>query len=282
VQVIKTVEALQQILQAYANANKKIGFVPTMGALHEGHISLIDKALKENDVVVASIFVNPTQFNNPADLERYPRMPLEDITRLEKNGCHLAFLPEVDTIYPNGYTAPHVDLGTLDKVMEGKHRPGHFQGVVTVVSRLFDIVKPTNAYFGRKDFQQVAIIKAMTTALNLPINIVECPTRRDEKGLALSSRNLLLSKEGKNAAYAIYATLSFGKSLATSHTPAEVAAFMIQHFSSSMMELEYLEIVDPTTLAKLTTKWVDGATACIVAHCDKVRLIDNLELIPYS
>jgi pantoate--beta-alanine ligase len=282
VQVIKTVEALQQIVQEYINSNKRIGFVPTMGALHEGHISLIHRAKQENDFIIASIFVNPTQFNNPSDLERYPRTPLEDIERLEKSGCHIAFLPEVDTIYPKDFTPPHVNLGTLDTVMEGKHRPGHFQGVVTVVYRLFDIVQPTNAYFGRKDFQQVAIIKAMTSALNLPVNIIECPTLRDEKGLALSSRNLLLSQEDIQTAYHIYETLSFGKKQVAKNTPSETKELMIEFFSDSQMELEYIEIVHPETLVALNTEWTQGATACIVAYCGKVRLIDNLELVPYG
>lgn len=281
-QVINTVEALQQILQKYLNSSKKIGFVPTMGALHEGHISLIKRALEENDIVISSIFVNPTQFNNPSDLERYPRMPIQDIQRLENSGCDIAFLPEVETIYPKEFSPPQVDLGTLDKVMEGKHRPGHFQGVVTVVYRFFDIVKPTNAYFGRKDFQQVAIIKAMKNALNLPVNVIECPTLRDEKGLALSSRNLLLSQEDIQTAYHIYETLSYGKSLVNTNSPTETKQLMIDFFSTSDMELEYIEIVDPTTLTNLTTEWVEGATACIVAYCGSVRLIDNLELVPYN
>lgn len=281
-QVIYTVEALQQTLQAYVNSNKKIGFVPTMGALHQGHMSLIEKALKENDVVVASVFVNPTQFNSPVDLEKYPRTPTQDIERLEKSGCTIAFLPEVEAIYPKNYQSPKVELGSLDKVMEGKHRPGHFHGVVTVVSRLFDIVKPTNAYFGRKDFQQVAIIKAMTAELNLPVNIIECPTLRDDKGLALSSRNLLLSQEDINTAYHIFKTLTYGKSLVSTHSPADAKQLMTEFFSTSKMKLEYIEIVHPTTLVELTTEWVKGATACVVAYCGKVRLIDNLELVPYS
>lgn len=280
-QVVNTVEALQQILQKYVLSNNKIGFVPTMGALHVGHISLIKRALTENNVVIASIFVNPTQFNNPSDLQKYPRMPTEDIQRLENSGCHIAFLPDVKTIYPKEFNPPNVDLGTLDKVMEGKHRPGHFQGVVTVVYRLFDIVKPTNAYFGRKDFQQVAIIKAMKNALNLSVNVIECPTLRDEKGLALSSRNLLLSKEDIQTAYHIYETLAYGKSMVSSTTPAKTKEFMINFFSSSKMELEYIEIVDPVTLVELSNEWVEGATACLVAYCGKVRLIDNLELVPY-
>lgn len=281
-QVVNRVEALQKILQKHLISNKKIGFVPTMGALHEGHISLIKRALTENEVVIASIFVNPTQFNNPSDLEKYPRTPIEDIQRLENSGCHIAFLPDVDTIYPKDFNAPQVNLGSLDKVMEGKHRPGHFQGVVTVVYRLFDIVKPTNAYFGRKDFQQVAIIKAMKKVLNLPVNVIECPTLRDEKGLALSSRNLLLSQDHIKTAYHIYETLSYGKSLVGTATPVEAKQLMVDYFAASKMELEYIEIVHPSTLIELSDKWVEGATACIVAYCGKVRLIDNLELVPYS
>jgi len=282
VQVINTVEALQQILQSSTNASKKIGFVPTMGALHEGHVSLLERAISENDLVVASIFVNPTQFNNATDLEKYPRMPLEDIERLRKCGCDIAFLPTTEAIYPDDFIAPDIELGLLDTVMEGKHRPGHFKGVVTVVYRLFDIVKPTNAYFGRKDFQQVAIIKAMKNWLNLPIQIVECPTLRDHKGLALSSRNLLLSKEDLATAYHIYDTLSYGKSLVSTYSPLETKKLMIEFFTTSNMELEYIEIVHPSTLANLTSEWTDGATACLVAYCGNIRLIDNVELIPHK
>jgi pantoate--beta-alanine ligase len=209
-------------------------------------------------------------------------MPIEDIQRLENSGCHIAFLPEVKTIYPKDFKPPYVDLGMLDKVMEGKHRPGHFQGVVTVVYRLFDIVKPTNAYFGRKDFQQVAIIKAMKNALNLPVNVIECPTLRDEKGLALSSRNLLLSQDDIQTAYQIYETLSYGKTLVSTTNPTATKELMVEFFSTSDMELEYIEIVHPDTLVELSNEWVEGATACIVAYCGNVRLIDNLELIPYS
>ena len=281
-QIVNTIEALQQIHQKHVLTSIKIGFVPTMGALHDGHMSLIKRALTENEVVIASIFINPTQFNNPSDLEKYPRTPIEDIQRLQNSGCHIAFLPDVETIYPEDFNPPKVDLGTLDKVMEGKHRPGHFYGVVTVVYRLFDIVKPTNAYFGRKDFQQVAIIKAMKNALNLPVNVIECPTLRDEKGLALSSRNLLLSKEDIQTAYHIYETLAYGKSLVNSTAPTKTKELMINFFSSSKMELEYIEIVDPVTLVDLSNEWVEGATACLVAYCGNVRLIDNLELVPYS
>lgn len=280
-QVVNTVEALQQILQKYVLSNNKIGFVPTMGALHVGHISLIKRALTENNVVIASIFVNPTQFNNPSDLQKYPRMPTEDIQRLENSGCHIAFLPDVKTIYPKDFSPPTFDLGSLDIIMEGKHRPGHFRGVVTVVYRLFDIVNPHNAYFGRKDFQQVAIIKAMKNALNVAVNVIECPTIRDEKGLALSSRNLLLSKEDIQTAYHIYNTLTYGMSLVKSATPIEIKQLMIDFFSSSKMELEYIEIVHPTTLMELNNVCVEGATACLSAYCGNIRLIDNLELVPY-
>jgi pantoate--beta-alanine ligase len=282
VQIVNTIEALQQIHQKHVLTSIKIGFVPTMGALHDGHMSLIKRALTENEVVIASIFINPTQFNNPSDLEKYPRTPIEDIQRLQNSGCHIAFLPDVETIYPEDFNPPKVDLGTLDKVMEGKHRPGHFHGVVTVVYRLFDIVKPTNAYFGRKDFQQVAIIKAMKNALNLPVNVIECPTLRDEKGLALSSRNLLLSKEDIQTAYHIYETLAYGKSLVGIANPAEAKQLMVDYFAASEMELEYIEIVHPVTLIELSNDWVEGATACIVAYCGNVRLIDNLELVSYS
>lgn len=277
--ILETLRAVQQSLKTAIQTNKKIGFVPTMGALHEGHLSLITKAKETCDLVVASIFVNPTQFNNPADLDKYPRMPEEDAALLESVGCDFLFLPTTESIYPEGYEHLKMDLAPLDEVMEGKYRPGHFAGVIDVVSRLFDIVKPTHAFFGRKDFQQVMIIKYMTKKLNLPIEIVVGETIREQSGLAMSSRNLRLSEQQKQQATVIYETLSFGKEMAPFLSPQEVLIEMISILEVSPLELEYLEIVDAETLLPLTDFWLPGATACVVAYCGEVRLIDNLELV---
>lgn len=277
--VLETLRAVQQSLRTVIQTNKKIGFVPTMGALHEGHLSLITKAKETCDLVVASIFVNPTQFNNPADLDKYPRMPEEDAALLESVGCDFLFLPTTESIYPEGYEHLKMDLAPLDEVMEGKYRPGHFAGVIDVVSRLFDIVKPTHAFFGRKDFQQVMIIKYMTKKLNLPIEIVVGETIREQSGLAMSSRNLRLTEQQKQQATVIYETLSFGKEMAPFLSPQEVLIEMISILEVSPLELEYLEIVDAETLLPLTDFWLPGATACVVAYCGEVRLIDNLELV---
>lgn len=277
--ILETLRGFQQSLKTAIQTNKKIGFVPTMGALHEGHLSLITKAKETCDLVVASIFVNPTQFNNPADLDKYPRMPEEDAALLESVGCDFLFLPTTESIYPEGYEHLKMDLAPLDEVMEGKYRPGHFAGVIDVVSRLFDIVKPTHAFFGRKDFQQVMIIKYMTKKLNLPIEIVVGETIREQSGLAMSSRNLRLSEQQKQQATVIYETLSFGKEMAPFLSPQEVLIEMISILEVSPLELEYLEIVDAETLLPLTDFWLPGATACVVAYCGEVRLIDNLELV---
>ncbi|MGB0932675.1 MAG: pantoate--beta-alanine ligase [Lishizhenia sp.] len=277
--VLESLSAVQESLKTVRKANKKIGFVPTMGALHQGHLSLIAKAKESCDVVVASIFVNPTQFNNSDDLDKYPRMPEKDAALLEQVGCDFLFLPSADTIYPESYVHLEMDLSPLDEVMEGKFRPGHFAGVVDVVSRLFDIVKPTHAFFGRKDFQQVMIIKFMTKKLDLPVEIIVVDTVRENNGLAMSSRNLRLSDQQKQDASVLYETLSFGKEMAPFLNPQEVLVEMLSILDVSDLELEYLEIVDAETLLPLTDFWLPGATACVVAYCGEVRLIDNLELV---
>ncbi|MDX1446824.1 pantoate--beta-alanine ligase [Lishizhenia sp.] len=277
--IYKRVSDLQSFLAPYTVANKKIGFVPTMGALHEGHLSLLKAAKKECDIVVASVFVNPTQFNNPSDLEKYPRMPQKDADLLEENGCDVMFLPEVEEVYPENYKSIDLDLSPVDEVMEGKYRPGHFDGVVNVVSRFFDIVRPNKAYFGRKDFQQVAVIKAMTKKLNLGVEIVGCDTVREEGGLAMSSRNLRLTEDQKKDALVIYESLVQAKAMAKENSPAVTLAHLIDTLGQSSLELEYAEVVNPETLLPLTDEWIDGATACVVAYCGDVRLIDNMELI---
>jgi pantoate--beta-alanine ligase len=279
VKVFDTSESIQNQIIGLKSKDKKIGFVPTMGALHEGHISLIKQAQEKCDIVVVSIFVNPTQFNNPEDLIKYPRTLEADLKLLSENNCDLVFTPSVEVIYPVNYKTIQLELGPLGEVMEGKQRPGHFEGVVNVVNRLFEIIQPHHAYFGLKDFQQVAVIKHLQKSLQLPIDIIACPTLRETSGLALSSRNIRLSDQGKTDALLIYNTLSEAKLLVNSMTPKEIEDKMSYKFMNSKLDLEYLEIIEPTTLTRLTNHWKSGATACIVAHCEGVRLIDNLQLI---
>jgi len=275
VEIINTVEGLKQALDTLRKEGKSIGFVPTMGALHHGHMDLVSRANAECDAVVVSVFVNPTQFNNLSDLEHYPRTPEADAELLKKFGSDLAFFPSKTEIYPENWVSPRVDLEGLDQVMEGKFRPGHFKGVVEVVSRLFELVEPQKAFFGLKDFQQVAVIKKMVEQLNLPVQIIACETSRTEKGLAMSSRNSRLSESQKEEALIIYKTLSRAKEDAKHYSPEETRARAIAFFETGTLKLEYLNIVDPVTLNDLTTDWVPGATMCIACFCGEVRLIDN-------
>ena len=274
-----TVEEVEKYLLPLRNENRKIGFVPTMGALHDGHMSLVKVAKQQCDVVIVSVFVNPTQFNNPQDLKTYPRQEGKDIELLEENECDFIFLPTVDVIYPPNYQKIEVDLGFIGTTMEGAKRPGHFDGVVNVVSRLFKIIQPDIAYFGRKDFQQVAVIREMNKQLNFPVVIQAVDTKREETGLAMSSRNLRLNEQDRQRAVIISETLLKGKELAKEFSPSETLEKMKAYFSKGSLELEYLTIVHPDSLVELDQEWVPGATACIVAFCGDVRLLDNLELI---
>jgi pantoate--beta-alanine ligase len=259
---------------------KTIGFVPTMGALHQGHLSLVQSAIVENDVVIVSIFVNPTQFNNAEDLKKYPRMPEQDIQLLASIPPQIVFLPFAEDIYSEDYVFPKIDLGNLDSVMEGRFRPGHFQGVINVVNRFFELIQPSRAYFGKKDFQQVAVIKFMTKTFHPNIIICEGETLRDANGLALSSRNMLLSPAEKQDALVLFQALSDAKKLVVSMTPDRLRNEITRRLENSTLTLEYFDIVHPNTLEPLTNEWLPGATACVAAYCGAVRLIDNLELIP--
>ena len=279
VEIINTVAGLKQALNSARKEGKSIGFVPTMGALHQGHMDLVSRANAECDIVVVSVFVNPTQFNNSSDLEKYPRTPEADSELLKKFGCDIAFFPSEREIYPENLVSPRVDLEGLDEVLEGKFRPGHFKGVVQVVSRLFDLVEPQKAFFGLKDFQQVAVIQKMVTQLNLPIQIVPCETSRTEKGLAMSSRNKRLSETQKDEALIIYKTLIHAKADAGKYSPAETVVRAKELFEQGTLQLEYLTIVDPHSLHDLSARWVPGATMCIACFCGEVRLIDNMTLI---
>ncbi len=254
-----------------------IGFVPTMGALHAGHISLVNQAVSENQIVVVSIFVNPTQFNDKNDLERYPRTLESDLKLLEKTGCHIVFAPSAQEVYPEPDTRKFI-FGQLETVMEGKHRPGHFNGVAQVVSKLFDFVKPDKAYFGLKDFQQLAIINEMVKQLKLDIEIIACPIIREESGLAMSSRNELLTEDERKNAATISATLFKAKELRKQKSVNELENWVIETINKNpFLTVEYFEIVDSRQLQPVKN-WDENCTkvGCVAVFCGKVRLIDNV------
>lgn len=279
--VFRKREELHDYVEQLKKEGKTVGFVPTMGALHDGHISLVERAIPENDVVVASVFVNPTQFNNPNDLATYPRTEEEDFARLRSAGVHAVLAPEVEEMYPGGVSAqPHheFELGTAAEVMEGKFRPGHFQGVAQVVSLLFSIVNPTRAYFGEKDFQQIAVIRNMVKSEGIDVEIVSCPIKRAKDGLALSSRNTLLSAEQRGVAPAIHETLSYSVGYSQDHSVQATHDTVVERINSyPELEVEYFEIVDGNTLLPVE-EWEDSdyIVGCITVYCGKVRLIDNI------
>jgi pantoate--beta-alanine ligase len=277
-QVITTVSALQVILTRAKEENKSIGFVPTMGALHLGHIALVKQSVAENDVSVVSIFVNPTQFNDPNDLLHYPRNLAADCALLEKSGNDLVFAPSVEEIYPVPDTR-QFGFGTLETVMEGQFRPGHFNGVAQVVSRLFDIVKPDRAYFGEKDFQQLAIIRALVKQLHLPLSIVAHPIVREADGLALSSRNARLTPTQRTHAVAISQALFSGQKRKNSLSVAELKQSITDQINAvPELQVEYFDLVDADSLQSIRD-WNDSAQAiaCIAVYAGKVRLIDNMK-----
>ncbi len=273
-----TVEGLKAGLASRRGTS--IGFVPTMGALHEGHVSLVKRARAENDTVVVSVFVNPTQFNDKEDLRNYPRTPEADLEVLRAAGADVVFMPSVEEVYPEP-DARVFDFGMLDKVMEGATRPGHFNGVAQVVSRLFGFVEPDRAYFGEKDFQQIAIIKALVKQLGLHIAIVECPIVREADGLALSSRNRLLTAQHRTAAPAIHAALCEGAGLAGKQSVAEVCGRVTARIEGeSLLKVIYCKLVDEDTLEEVAG-W-DGAwhmRGCVVVQAGDIRLIDNMRFL---
>lgn len=277
--VINSVIDLNKEIESFRtnNPKAKVGFVPTMGALHNGHVSLINQVNTSSELIVCSVFVNPTQFNNKEDLKNYPRTEKLDLEILEENNCDIAFFPSESEIYPKNRDNYQIDLGDLDKVLEGKFRDDHFKGVCMVVERLFDIVKPDIAAFGLKDFQQVAIIKHMISVRNINIEILPCPILREASGLAMSSRNALLSDKEKSEATIIYKALTAGKAEYDNGSDLEkILEKMKSVFKSGNLKLEYLEIVDNTTLHSadfITT----NLTCCIAAYCGDVRLIDNIQ-----
>ncbi len=274
--IFTSVESLNKTIQELKTKHK-IGFVPTMGALHHGHISLVEKAFKYADVVVVSIFVNPTQFNKKSDLELYPRTIDEDLKLLAPYPNLIVFIPTVEDMYPATFENISVDLGDVATVMEGKFRPGHFDGVMNVVKRFFDIVEPDFAFFGEKDFQQLAVIQFMVKELGLPVEIIPCKIIREESGLASSSRNARLSEKDKETAVLISKSLLIAKELSCCFSPFQVKELIRDLYQLSSIDLEYFDIVDPATLKSLT-KWIPGAHACVASFCNEVRLIDNLQL----
>ena len=274
------VNRVAELNAALANCPKEgVGFVPTMGALHRGHRSLVERARKENDTVVVSVFVNPTQFNDKNDLRNYPRTPEADCAVLEAAGADIVFMPSVEDIYPEPDTR-EFDFGLVDKVMEGATRPGHFNGVAQVVSRLFDLVKPARAYFGEKDFQQIAVIKAMVKQLAIDIEIVECAIVRGEDGLALSSRNELLTAEHRAAAPHIYATIKQCAEKMNSMSPAELTEWVVKTIDSNpLLRTIYFEAVDAATMQKVE-RWEDSERiqGCCAVQAGEIRLIDNIRI----
>lgn len=277
-EIVHSIKDMQAGLAALRAQGKTVGLVPTMGALHAGHASLIKRSVAENDATVVSIFVNPTQFNDKNDLAKYPRTLEADCRLLEQCGATFAFTPSVEEIYPEPDTR-HFSYAPLDTVMEGAFRPGHFNGVCQIVSKLFDIVKPDCAYFGEKDFQQLTIIREMVRQMKFPLKIVGCPIVREADGLALSSRNTLLSADDRHTAVKISQILFASVEFAASHTVAETQKFVEDSIAAVPgLRLEYFELVDGNTLQKIAD-WADTnyVVGCITVFCGDVRLIDNIK-----
>lgn len=277
-EVIRTVSELKQRVAAHRAQGKTIGLVPTMGALHAGHISLMEQARKDNDIVVVSVFVNPTQFNNPEDLRTYPRTEEADCVKMEVANVDIAFIPSVEEVYPEPDTRIF-DLGPVAEVMEGPMRPGHFNGVAQIVSKLFYMVEPDRAYFGEKDFQQIAVIRRMVEIEGFNIEIIDCPIKREDDGLAMSSRNVRLTAEQRQIAPSINKALVASLDFAKSHSVEETKQSVISEINAQPeMEVEYYEIVNAATMQPISN-WEDApvAVGCITVYCGEVRLIDNIK-----
>ncbi len=275
--VLHSIQEVKEFVRSQRSENKTIGFVPTMGALHEGHISLVNQAVNHCDICLVSVFVNPTQFNDPKDLETYPRTLDADCKLLDKAGAKAVFLPTVEEMYPEEDKRTF-EVGAVAEVMEGAYRPGHFQGVMQVVSKLFDIVEPDKAFFGEKDFQQIAVIKAMQKLLKLEVEIVACPIVREASGLALSSRNQRLTEEERTIASNIYRVLKESQKLVGAKKPKELVQWVTEELNKiEPLKVEYFEIVNAESLASLEdwseAKHIQG---CITVYCNEVRLIDNI------
>jgi len=275
--VFTTVAELDLWVEAQLSTHRTIGMVPTMGALHQGHIAVVEKAIQENDAVVVTVFVNPVQFNNAKDLERYPRTFVADRRLLEAAGVDVMFFPSVDEVYPQ-MEEVHYDLDGLDAYMEGPNRPGHFDGVIQVVTRFFDIVRPTAAYFGEKDFQQLTIIRHMARKLGYAVEVIGCPTVREASGLAMSSRNTLLSAEERTLATEVYRVLQLAKTRLADDGVAVTRSNAFQQLQDAGFTPEYVELVDPERLVPVDDDWNGPVQACVAAWVGGVRLIDNLQL----
>ena len=280
IKILKNRQELSDYTFKIKENRQKIGFAPTMGALHEGHLSLYEKARKENDIIISSIFVNPTQFNNPEDLEKYPRTIEKDIELLQQTqNVDAVYIPQIEDIYSNGLERKNYDFEGLENEMEGKFRPGHFDGVGTVVEELFRQIQPNNAYFGEKDFQQLMIIKKLVKKLSLPINIIGMQIYREKNGLAMSSRNMRLTSEQRESAKIIFETLVKVKDLFHQQTLDEIHQFVENTFKNSDFELEYFIITNEKTLREISEiKSVETYRAFIVVIINGVRLIDNIQL----
>lgn len=277
---METITNSEELRRALGSRNRSgIGFVPTMGALHAGHRSLVERARRECATVVVSVFVNPTQFNDKTDLKNYPRTPEADLRLLEEVGADYVFMPSVEEVYPEPNTRTF-DFGMIDKVMEGATRPGHFNGVAQVVSRLFDLVKPAKAYFGEKDFQQIAVIREMVRQLRIPVEIIPCPIVRGEDGLALSSRNTLLDTDHRTAAPYIYKVLKAAVEKSHQTTPDQLAAWVTAQVESNpLLKVIYFQVVDAATMQQVRT-WEESPAiqGCIAVQAGDIRLIDNIKL----
>lgn len=272
---------LSAFLSPLIHQNKSIGFVPTMGALHNGHLSLLEKSLSENDVTVMSIFVNPTQFNNAEDLDKYPRTLERDVQIMkELSNNIIVYAPEVADIYEGNTVSEIFNYDGLENQMEGKHRPGHFDGVGTIVKRLFEIIKPNKAYFGEKDFQQLQIVKKLVTKYNIPVEVIGCPIHRETNGLAMSSRNERLSVEAKEKAAVIFQILNTAKAFFQNNSVENTIQFVENEFKKHPeFELEYFEIADETTLLPISEKEANKKYRGFIAiFIENIRLIDNISL----
>ena len=277
---METITNSEELRRALGSRDRSgIGFVPTMGALHAGHRSLVERARRECATVVVSVFVNPTQFNDKTDLKNYPRTPEADLRLLEEVGADYVFMPSVEEVYPEPDTRTF-DFGMIDKVMEGATRPGPFNGVAQVVSRLFDLVKPAKAYFGEKDFQQIAVIREMVRQLRIPVEIIPCPIVRGEDGLALSSRNTLLDTDHRTAAPYIYKVLKAAVEKSHQTTPDQLAAWVTAQVESNpLLKVIYFQVVDAATMQQVRT-WEESPViqGCIAVQAGDIRLIDNIKL----
>ena len=277
--IVKTINELISLVSELKSDKKTIGFVPTMGALHEGHLTLVKQCVEENEVCMVSIFVNPTQFNNKADLEKYPRNVEKDAELLKGAGCAYVFAPTPEEMYSNEELEIkfEFDFGGMDRLMEGKFRPGHFNGVVQVVSKLFKLIQPDKAYFGKKDFQQLAIIHRMVHLMHFNVEIVDCPIVREKSGLAMSSRNERLSATERQTAVNISRILNESRNLTTKMSPGELTQWVTDEVNNiEGLNVEYFDIADCETLTTID-KWQPECIGCIAVFCGEVRLIDNIE-----